>query len=161
MTDQYESIPSQFTLEHAQKKAEKNGCVIELGNDHMLQLDLDNEAAYKTFLSQVRLAWEIGVIPIGTRAVARPSKSGNIHVMLVMPENVGWSATRRILVQALLGSDLKRELLNFRRFELGNPDATLLFRPKDSTPEMPAYFQPEEFKQLTDEFSDPFSDFTP
>jgi hypothetical protein len=135
-------------MEVAQEKAEASGCVIDLATPHLLQLDLDSEAAYKLFLEQVRLLHDHEIIPTDTQVVARPSKSGNLHVTLILPKYTDWPTTKRIMVQALLGSDLKREALNLSRFQHSAPEAILLFRPKDETIPMPAYFNAKDIDTL-------------
>ncbi len=135
-------------MEVAQEKAEASGCVIDLATPNTLQLDLDGEAAYKLFLEQVNLLVDHSLLPNGTRVVARPSKSGNIHVTVVMPRYINWPTTQRIMMQALLGSDLRREALNLSRWDNSAPEAILLFRPKDATIPMPTYFNAKDIDTL-------------
>lgn len=143
---------AQFTDEFAQKSAEINGCVVDRSQPHLLQLDLDGESAYRTFLVQVRILFEHGLLPPNTRVVAHPSKSGNIHVILVMPEGTDWPVTKRIMVQALLGSDLKREALSLVGHQVGSSSPILLFRPKFRLL-MPAYFDGQEVGAIENEMS--------
>lgn len=139
-------------LESAQKKAEECGCAIDFATPNTLQLDLDGEAAYRLFLEQVNLMYDHQLLPIGTRVVARPSKSGNIHVIVVLPKATDWPVTKRIMMQALLGSDLKREALNLSRWNHSAPEAILLFRPMDETIPMPAYFNKRDIESVNKNF---------
>lgn len=146
---------AQFTDEFAQQKAEELGCVVDYSQPHILQLDLDGEEAYKTFLYQVRLLIDLGLLPLDSRIVARPSRSGNIHVMLVMPDYTDWPVSKRIQMQALLGSDLRREALAVAGMHAGQKNPVLLFRPKEGGA-LPAYHNQEEIDTLNAHLSEMF-----
>lgn len=58
---------------------------------------------------------------------AWPSASGNTHIMLTLSRE--FTSHERIAIQAMLGSDPMRELLNLRRVWCGAEDPIALFRP--------------------------------
>ena len=146
---------AQHTDKYTQQKAEELGCVVEYSKPNILQIDLDGEQAYQTFLSQIKLMIALNIIPLDSRVVARPSKSGNIHIMLVMPEYTDMPVSKRIQMQALLGSDLKRETLAVAGLQDGRKNPLVLFRPKEGAT-MPSYFNPEDIEQVNVGLSDMF-----
>lgn len=56
------------------------------------------------------------------------SASGNTHIMLTCSRE--FTPCERVALQAILGSDPMRELLNLRRVWCGAEDTIALFRPK-------------------------------
>jgi len=56
------------------------------------------------------------------------STSGNTHIMLTLSHE--FTPHERVAMQAMLGSDPMRELLNLRRVWCGADDPIALFRPK-------------------------------
>lgn len=71
---------------------------------------------------------------------AWPSKSGNTHAVLSFEETL--PIHERIALQAILGSDPTRELLNLARVraDLGDHDACLLLMPRKSAEERSELF---------------------
>lgn len=126
----------QLQEEAAQAKADKYNCQILNANDFTLQLDLDTEEAWEAFPGRLGMLEERGLIPEDYRIDTWFSKSGNHHVAIYLADPL--PVERRILLQALLGSDLKREALNLSRVDLGITDPIKLFRPRiawDGEPE--------------------------
>lgn len=127
-----------LTEQDTLREAEKRGCIIEKSDDRTLQLDLDSLDAYVSFLYLYDMAVELGVLrvdslssdPAMSREVRR-SQNNNRHVTIRLkePTPVG----QRIFLQALLGSDPKREMLSYTRWKiLGQENPICLFRPKDT-----------------------------
>lgn len=117
-------------FDFAQRQAEERGCTIELADDHTLQLDIDTDVAYDVFLAQIDLMTRLGTVQWNTWS-ARLSRSGHRHVTVTLVDPL--PVTTRILLQACLGSDIKRELLSFSRVVKGQEHPVLLFRPKEAT----------------------------
>ena len=126
-------------LENAYRKAEDSDCMVDVATSNVLQLDLDGLMEYQTFVSQANLMIDQDLLPPGTRFTVSPSRSGNLHVRVIAPPNTEWGTQKRILMQALLGSDLKREALSLSRWQHCVDAAILLFVPQ-FTVEMPWYF---------------------
>ena len=57
------------------------------------------------------------------------SKDGGRHVKIRIEPGID-SAVERCLLQAVLGSDLLRELLSLMRYWDGNPEPSMLFKPQ-------------------------------
>lgn len=96
-------------------------------NDTVLQLDIDSKDDLEWAVEMLLLLKENN-FPIGDIKSTR-SKSGNFHIYVEMKQKMPWS--HRILLQACLGSDRKRELLNFLyRYEGGDGDCLLFEVPE-------------------------------
>lgn len=109
-------------------KANLLGCEARFAEPNELQLDLDGPEALEEFQRQYNFfrcqvpGWEHEM------PIYETSRNGNTHVTIKM--KTALTPEARILGQALLGSDIRRELLNYTRFMLTGDDATCFFRPK-------------------------------
>jgi hypothetical protein len=115
-----------FTDTFAREKAARFGCSIDYSDDYTLQLDLDGDEAYEVYLRQIALLQELELVRVHD-SEARRSRTGNHHVIIKLLWPV--PVERRILLQALLGSDRKREMLAFAGMLRGQENPVLLFRP--------------------------------
>lgn len=111
-------------------KAELVGQTCLFADALTLQLDLDTPEAvehfhhqWNWFCCQLDFLFDQSVLNQEMK-----SRSGNTHVIIKLAHPL--EATERLLLQALLGSDLKRELLNYTRLKTKGEDLTCLFRPK-------------------------------
>jgi hypothetical protein len=113
--------------DQAAAKAAAVNCSIELPARDELQIDLDDAfTGMSAFETQYKLLVDLKLIPEAGFMV-RYSRNGNKHVTIRLGEDI--TPERRIVLQALLGSDLKREALSLKRVDMGEPHPTLLFRP--------------------------------
>lgn len=113
---------SQFSLDFARE----NGLWVVLPKAAELQIDIDSNAAFTTFEDNYEMARELG---LGVKGYSvRPSKSGGErrHATVTMYAPLE-SPLQRIALQALLGSDLKRELFSYARLQEGEAIPTLFF----------------------------------
>lgn len=123
-----------FTEEAIEAAAKEKGCTVEWSDDFTLMIDLDSEEAYRTYREMVSLLGDLfeqtgsEVFYLEPGENVRPSKSGNRHVTLKL--RYAADPLTRILLQALLGSDLKRELLSLSRLMAGCRNPIVLFRPQ-------------------------------
>lgn len=107
------------------EKAKKDGNTVVLPEPNQLLIDVDDPAD---------LAKLFELFPILTRSfklakwVMTPSKGASrYHVVMTLDR--AFNDTERILLQACLGSDRKRELLSFVRVTKGDPHPSLLIEP--------------------------------
>lgn len=113
------------TQEEACKKAEAAGLEVYKPTDKEITLDLDNEESEKTHESMRPLVESI--LPIKFKEEWR-SKSGHKHV--VYSSEIVLTPEQKLLAQACLGSDLKREILGLKRVMGGQTEnVSLLFKP--------------------------------
>ena len=91
-----------------------------------LQIDIDSEADYAIFRDHMIVLTEWCMVRV---VKDQPSKtSGHRHVTLEIGEEV--TPLQRLLLQACLGSDRKRELLGFLNLQRGDSRPTLFIIPK-------------------------------
>ena len=113
-------------FEEAIEKAIAAGFEVLRPQDNELYLDLDNDEALLRYQERYPVLSTI----MGCHEVNRwKSKSGlGYHVVLELQEPK--SDVIRIGMQAILGSDPKREALAYSRIHKGIPNPILLFKPK-------------------------------
>jgi hypothetical protein len=123
--DDYPAL-DRFSDKYAKQRAENLNCDIEYATDWTLQIDLDSP-----FLcvaqEQLDLCTSLGLVDY-TSVLWHPSRSGNWHGTVYLTEPL--SIERRILLQALLGSDPKREALCLAGHLNGQEHPILFFRPR-------------------------------
>ncbi len=109
------------TIESALAKAKTLGRTVVFPKPDELFIDIDSPAAMRKFVR--------GVTHLhGVTYVVRPSPSmrdGRHHVVVTMPFPV--TPLARIALQAMLGSDLTREMLSWLRLNRGIQEPTLFF----------------------------------
>lgn len=102
--------------------ARKMNWIADPADDNELQLDLDTleqEEQYNRMRPHVEEIYPI------TDIIETPSKSGNKHVRIFTAYPL--SVEERIALQAILGSDPKKELSSLRRWLNEDPLPILLF----------------------------------
>jgi hypothetical protein len=127
-------LPTRFTDEGARERAEACGCQVEYSQADELQLDIDSEDDLEFFLSMMGMIEDLNIVSLRDPVMTvRRSKSGKRHVTVHLGESL--PAPTRILLQACLGSDRRRELLSYVGLLRGQGNPILFFRPKgESTP---------------------------
>lgn len=144
-----------FTDEWAREKAASRGCTVVYASDNELQLDIDSDEDFTYFLANLRL-FENVIRNIGdfTQAPRFPFKfdafrmtrsaNGNRHIVLPIQTDNGKPLPMavRILLQAVLGSDRRREMLSFMGMIQGQENPILFFEKVDQ--------QPEKFEDFPD-----------
>lgn len=125
-----DQIATDYETERLDREVEElaaeRGCEVVFSDERTLQMDIDNEGDYDLCLSQILRMTDEGLLEHGSREEWR-SRSGNRHVQVKLVEPA--PEETRILLQALLGSDRVRELLNLRRHRAGLTGKICLFRP--------------------------------
>lgn len=115
------------TLAEAGKKAEERGCQIKFPKLNELFIDIDNArdfARFKTCMEMFQRTERVA------SWVDTPSASGGQHRHIVVTLARDVSQFERIAFQAMLGSDLKREILSFESLRKGHSHPTVFFEPK-------------------------------
>lgn len=122
------SLEPERTREYLSGKAASVGCTVLYPRGNELQLDIDSEEDLEFFHAQSRLLTEIfDAVEVETLI----SRSGGRHILVTLPYAI--PPAERIALQAVLGSDRKRELLNYRRVVRRDPHPMCLFRPIPAT----------------------------
>ena len=130
----FDSITSKVAYEDA----DALGLEVVLPQDDQLQIDIDDEAAYAVYLGN-RQRYEIHFLDNPIKfAEEKPSRSGEPgkkHITVTLTEPV--SNEKRILLQALLGSDPVREMLSYVRLA-NDDDYPTLFMEKPAPKQLEA-----------------------
>ena len=118
----YDGIDSDLAF----KEANANGWDVVSPAEGELQIDIDDDAAYAIWTQQRRIV--DGILSVRES----PSKSNHPekrHLTVKVARQL--SAVERILLQAVLGSDLKREALSFVRTLRDDPHPTLFLEARN------------------------------
>lgn len=125
--DEYEE--ENRTPEFLDDLAARRGCYVEPSDDLTLQIDLDDPEDLQVFDRTMAILAKME--PALVRgATTAPSKSGEgYHVRVRLNEPL--DVRDRILLQACLGSDVKREMISWCRVRKNIPLPVVLFRPSE------------------------------
>lgn len=108
-------------------KATIEGYEVIKGDDHTLLIDLDSEGAIEDFDSAD--SQDLRDLLDASEIERWTSKSGKgLHVRL--HTGIALNPLERLVAQAALGSDPKREILGILRLKQGEEETSLLFKPK-------------------------------
>lgn len=119
-----ENVTEYFSVKESLDRAKENGWDVVFPESNQLQLDLDNYTAYLDCIKKLNWMKKFGEFRCGY-TVGR-SKSDNWHITVNFKNRV-MGDLERIALQAILGSDFKKELISFMRVEVGEADPCLLF----------------------------------
>jgi len=93
-----------------------------------LKLDLDGKYGLSTFLDRVWILKYLGIKVVNVRI---HHTMNGFHARLVCDNDI--DGVKAAFIQALLGSDYRRELCNLLRIERGSKDWNTLFKQKWKT----------------------------
>jgi hypothetical protein len=117
--------------------AKSLGCELVTGTDSQLTIDLDGDAAIKEFDTRYDMLIKYNILPPHEYPhqswVSRSGKGK--HVVIQLHDTL--PLEERLLFQALLGSDWKRDAFAISRRNYGNDNELVLFKPLDPMPELP------------------------
>lgn len=123
-----------LTLEEIRELAEEAKCDLVVASDTTLQLDIDGLAARRQYVVVLDILRSRFPDLLTPKSESWISKSGNEHVVLHLQKPL--PVEERIMFQAMLGSDGKREALNLNRVRRKQPGAQediVLFKPRKAT----------------------------
>lgn len=118
---------SQFSLDYARE----NNLKIVLPRPRQIQIDIDNDADYAQFTQ----AWDmLRDMNLGAKGFSeRPSRNGGEGRHITCDFYVDITPLERIVLQAILGSDWRRELFSFARLKEGEVIPTLFYEKADDS----------------------------
>lgn len=116
-------------------RAFDEGLKVRVPEGNELLVDIDSDEAFESFQERYRLLSDLGIV---NGFVKTPSKSGDpgrYHIVvkvsvLGMASGKWLTPVERIALQAIVGSDYKREANSFRRILDGDPIPTLFYEAK-------------------------------
>lgn len=114
----------QLDDEHRKATCEKRGLRVVLPEANQLQVDIDSFEALGVFAANVERLGDL--VESHVRTVSPSRKSGHYHVTVTLKRPVR-DPMERILLQLLLGSDVTRELLSWKRATADMADPTIFF----------------------------------
>ena len=107
------------------REAEAQGFVAVRPGLNQLQLDIDDDAAYQTYVRNSGILRKYWLVKDVQERPSKSGQSGHRHITITLGRNV--SDVERIALQAVLGSDLKREQFSLVRILEKDPLPTLFF----------------------------------
>jgi hypothetical protein len=110
-------------LDNMQEDAKSRGLTVRLPGVSEILLDLDDAQSQYVMEALVPIARRVG-IDVKIAKITR-SQHGNKHAYLTVP--FALTAVERLLLQAIFGSDRKRELLSYARVRKGVSPESALF----------------------------------
>jgi len=99
--------------------------IVVPAKSNQLQIDLDGWEALMRHSHSYFLLQREGLTKGWTPVLKRSETNGNYHLTITLPKPL--PVERRILLQALLGSDLSREVYNYIRSERKAPMPIVFF----------------------------------
>lgn len=115
------------TMAEKTAKAEEYNCDLVIADDHTLLLDLDTpdtQTQYKDRLTSMKPWLKVD------KVTKWFSRNDNVHVQITLSEPL--PLERRVALQAVLGSDPKREMVLLREIQETGSANIVLFRPRMS-----------------------------
>ena len=110
----------------AYKDAETLGFEVVLPQNNQLQIDIDDYASYGVYLGNLKrykLHFDNNPIILEEKKPSKSGREGNQHITVTLADPI--SNEKRILLQALLGSDPVREMLSYIRLVNDDEHPTL------------------------------------
>jgi hypothetical protein len=95
-----------------------------------LQLDLDGARAMRLYGMQFSILRRAGLTKRWKEKIIPSKKAGHVHVVITMPNSI--KNLERVALQAVLGSDIKREAFNYARVKRHNKYPIVLFKKANS-----------------------------
>ena len=108
--------------------AEGFGCTVQHAKQNQLFIDLDSEEALSGFMLKYSMLQKLSDGILLKTYRTRKSRSGNTHAVVELYDDV--SVEMQLGLQAALGSDPMRELLNFGRMLRTEDAGNCFFVPK-------------------------------
>lgn len=109
------------TSDEARASAEAQGFTVKIPTNTELFVDVDSDESLSRFMSTISLIDDVN------RWVTTPSKSGLPHRHIVVTLNRTVTHLERIALQAILGSDNRREAHSMIRLNNGDLHPTVFF----------------------------------
>lgn len=124
----YDTVSSEWAFE----RASRENLLVAVPGISELFIDIDNEHGLSQFETQYRVLLKFRPRAQVTRNTPSPSgEPGHFHIVVDLGESV--DPLERCLLQAILGSDPKRELLSWQRLNNQDEVPTLFFELDNSS----------------------------
>jgi hypothetical protein len=108
------------------KKARRLGWKVIEPKANELQLDLDGALAVRKYGAQYAILRKAGLTRKWKEKILPSKRKNHVHVVISLPAKI--KNIERVALQAVLGSDIKREAFNFTRVKKRNKYPIVLFK---------------------------------
>jgi hypothetical protein len=95
------------------KRALKSGLKVVQPKPNELQIDLDGARALRRYGMQFSILRKAGLARRWKEKIQPSKKPGHVHITITLPVKI--DNVQRVALQAVLGSDIRREAFNFCR----------------------------------------------
>jgi hypothetical protein len=114
----------------AYRDASLEGLQVVLPETNQLFVDIDSDFAFLTYEKNLKAIYEW--YEVEGEPIITPSRSGGErkHIIITLSEPIG--VKDRLILQAFLGSDLRREFLGLQRIRQKDPNPTLFLEKKEN-----------------------------
>lgn len=115
------------SIDKAYAEAEAKGCEVKFPGPLDLFVDIDDEFSARIFergIKAIRSFWPCKVIRCTPSPSGRP---GRYHIVVLIDRATNLSPEERLTLQAILGSDPKREILGHIQLDEGEDDCVTRF----------------------------------
>lgn len=111
-------------------EAVSEGLEIFVPNEHQLTFDLDSLEDLQQFLVKYEMLEKKAFQP---DLEITQSRHGHYHAVVTCPSHISFTELERIALQAIFGSDWKREMFGYLRYQNKQiADVSILFRMKNT-----------------------------
>ena len=114
----------------AEDYAKANNLEVRFPKPNELFLDIDSAAHLDTFFRNFDLAKAVFGLDITYTTTPSRRKADGSHIVITLPKGV--TNLERLLWQAILGSDLRREAHSYRNMQRGEERPTLFFEKQET-----------------------------
>lgn len=107
-------------------RALDEGLRVKVPEAYELLVDIDSEEDFVSFQERYQMLSGLGLVSGYDKTPSKSGNPGRYHIV-VKTMSVRLTPVDRIALQAILGSDYKREANSYRRYVDGDPIPTLFF----------------------------------
>lgn len=117
--------------QHALDRAFQERLRIRVPEGDELLVDIDSEEAFESFQERYQMLSDLGIVNGYSKNPSKSGEPGRYHIVVKVnvykPRDGFVTPLERIALQAILGSDYKREANSYRRILDGDPIPTLFY----------------------------------
>ena len=122
--------------QHALDRALREGLRVRVPEGDELLVDIDSEADFASFQERYQMLSDLGIVNGYRKAPSKSGIAGRSHIVVkvnIFKLRDGFlTPIERIALQAILGSDYRREANSYHRILDGDPIPTLFYETADN-----------------------------
>jgi hypothetical protein len=121
-----------YPIDNGMEAAKKQGLKVVPAQADELQIDIDNKESHERFYSMLGMLMSFFPDITWEEKKSKSESPFRLHITVNLGHKI--SNVERVLLQAIMGSDPKRELLSYIRLLRGIEPATLFFEKDEDAP---------------------------